>query len=212
MPALLDTLLIATVFVTFHSFAGFINRKNLSESAPEVFNGFPDTNFYLSKWKFACNSLGHSWYNPQGIATKINNMFRCGGMYGSHGDIYINLPAIQRYYNKGKFFRGYEPETSSEGVEYILEHEALHSAIRSHAEIEFEKQEHEFKEKWNSSSRLGKIKIFYSSLIYGFGGGVPWNEEWIIKQIQDAKRSNREIQRLRKQILPDRGIQGGVSG
>lgn len=205
MHAPLDTLLIATAFVTFHSFIGFWNRKNLSESAPEVFNGFPDTKFYLSKWKFACNSLGDSWYNPRGIITKLFAMYATGGRYSSaDGDVYINLPAINRAQMKGRGWRGFDPDTVDEAVEYILEHEALHSAIGEHIDEEYEKQETEFKEKWSSSSWLEKVKIFYSCLRYGFSGGVPWDEEWIIKQVQDAKRSNREIQQLRKQVLPRR--------
>lgn len=207
---MLDSLLSIFIGVTFFAFIGFLNRKNLSASASEAFSGFADTKFYLSKWRFACNSFGHSWYNPKGIGTKLIQMYGAGACYSSSdGDIHINLPKIQRHQEKDGDWRGFNPDSVDEAVEYILEHESLHSAIAEHIDEEYEKQEAQFTEKWNTSSRLEKIKIFYSSLRHGFGTRIPWDEEWVIKQVQDAKQSNREIQRIRKHILPGRSPEGG---
>lgn len=207
---MLDSLLSIFIGVTFFAFIGFLNRKNLSTSASEAFIGFADTKFYLSKWRFACNSFGHSWYNPKGIGTKLIQMYGAGACYSSaDGDIHINLPKIQRHQEKDGDWRGFNPDSVDVAVEYILEHESLHSAIAEHIDEEYEKQEAQFKEKWNSSSRLEKIKIFYFSLRHGFGTRIPWDEEWIIKQVQDAKQSNREIQRIRRNILPGRSPNGG---
>jgi len=204
---MLDLLLKIFIAITFFAFTGFLNRKNLSESASESFNSFPDIKFYLSKRKFAWEMYGHSWYNPQGILSKLRVMYGAGGCYGSSdGNIHVNLSAVHRAQEKGHGVGGFKLPSLEDTVEYILEHEALHSAIRSHAEVEYEKQETEFKQKWNSSSRLGKIKIFYSQWRYGFGGGVPWNEEWIIKQLQVAKYSNWSS------ISMNREPEGGVSG
>lgn len=197
----------AFILLTFHSYVGFLNRKNLSSSAKDSYEGFPEVRFYRSRWKFACRVVGHSWYNPKGIGSKLVSMYATLGVYSpSDGDIHINLRSIDSQLNSLSGWRGdlrgYEPPTEAEAVEYIIEHEALHSAIRQHSEIEYSKQEKEFREKWKASSRFEKLQLFYSSVIYGFGGGgVPWNEEWVIKQIQDLRIYGAETWKARTSSL-----------
>lgn len=199
---MIDGLIPAFLLLTLHSYIGFKNRSNLSKHPAAHPSGRPRLKPYLSSWKFACQIHGDSWYNPKGILSKLLEMRRCGGAYRwEDGDIYLNLPAIYREFQKGSCFgRDYETDSVDELVEYVIEHEALHSAIRNHAGVEYQREEDEFKQEWRTAGRLEKTKMFFFSVKYGFGGGLPWNEEWVVEQVQDAKRVNRELQTIRREV------------
>ncbi len=175
--------------ITFLASTGFFPQWYLSGGDWTQNTKFADIHLHLKRRHFVTAAIGR-WYVPHGIATKLGDMYRCGGRYvWKSGDIHLNLPVISSWgLNDNQTMRELDVGTVDSAVESVIEHEAIHSAIHSCSGDIYNEVRDEFRSKFRQSGLLGKAQIFLKSA--PFHSAVGGNEEWAVDTLQ---RSAREI-------------------
>ncbi len=165
---------------------GFHKRWNISNIVENRPGSSPVT-FHITKRRFVNRTVGR-WWSPLYIGSKLSHHSLVGGRYTyANNEIDINLPVVAKMAEND----GFPSVTLEEAVIDVVEHEAIHSAIHSHAEPIYQQLEQVFRNQFRDASLAEKAKMYLLSLPYHWGSN-NW-EEYAIEQLQDQRRALRDF-------------------